>query len=164
MQNKGAHAGGRWCHFSSFPFISKIGFSVSLGLSSQALALPAPADVSAAGAGVVEGAGGRWARALGSLPLLAGWCATGLFCLSSRLETGKDAEFRSCFSSRVKWLPLSTSRFKMRGKPEEKMFDVVQLRNPSGGSKPGNAGVKGSVGAVLALPLPGLCFLMANVP
>ena len=33
----------------------------------------------------------------------------------------------------------------MRGKPKEEVFDVVQSRNPSGGSKPGNARVKGSV-------------------
>lgn len=104
-------------------------------------------------------------RTLGALScLLPGGCGTGLFCFSPRLETCEDAKSRSCFSSRVKWLPLSTSTFKLRRKPEEKIFDVVQLRNPSGGSEPGNAGVKDSAVAALAGAQPGLCFLMANVP
>lgn len=71
---------------------------------------------------------------------------------------GKDARYRSCFYSRTKWPPFSTSPFKMRQKPEEKVFDVVQLRNTTGGSKPGNARVKGFVyGCSLEEALPGLC-------
>lgn len=72
----------------------------------------------------------------------------------------KDARSRSRFSSRNKWPPFSASPFKMRQKPEEKVFDVVQLRNTSGGSKPGNARVKGFVtggGAAWTL-------LMTNIP
>jgi hypothetical protein len=50
----------------------------------------------------------------------------------------------------------------MREKLEEKIFDV-QLRNPSGGNKPGNAGVKGSTVGCIGGALPGLCFLMVNI-
>lgn len=49
---------------------------------------------------------------------------------------GEGAKSRNNFSSTVKWLPLSTSPFKMRGKSEKEIFDVVQLGNPSGGREP----------------------------
>jgi len=49
---------------------------------------------------------------------------------------GEGVKSRNNFSSTVKWLPLSASPFKMRRKPEKEIFDVVQLRNPSGGTEP----------------------------
>lgn len=84
----------------------------------------------------------------------------GLFHFSPRLEMGDNAKTRSCFSSRIKWLPLSTRLSKMRWKPKE-IFDVVQLRKPSGGIEVGNAKVNGSIrGSLLAGVLPGLVFFL----
>lgn len=75
-----------------------------------------------------------------------------------------NAKSRSCFSSVIKWPPLGTTPFKMSWKPEE-IFDVVQLRIPSGGMGPGNARGNRSIrGASLAGALPGLCFFMVNAP
>lgn len=80
-----------------------------------------------------------------------------LFHFSPRLEMGENAKTRSCFSSRIKWLPLSTGLFKMRWKPKD-IFDV-QLRNPSGGIEVGNTRVNSSIrGSLLAGVLPGLVF------
>lgn len=87
----------------------------------------------------------------------------GLFHFSPRLEMGENAKTRSCFSSRIKWLPPSTRLFKMRWKPKD-IFDVVQLRNPSGGIEVGNARVNGSIrDSLLAGMLPGLGFFMTNI-
>lgn len=47
--------------------------------------------------------------------------------------------FKNQMASSQHYRPL-----KMRDRLEEKIFDVVQLRNSSGGSKPGNAREKGS--------------------
>lgn len=69
--------------------------SASFRLFSQARALQAPVDVS-------PGEGGMRVQAWGSLLLLAGIWGTSLFHFSPRLETGKDAKSRNCFSSRVK--------------------------------------------------------------
>jgi hypothetical protein len=52
----------------------------------------------------------------------------------------------------------------MRERLEEKIFDVVQLRNSSGGSKPEMPERRAPQWALVARPWPGLCFLMVNIP
>ena len=155
LQNKITHTGGRWCHHSCFAFqLCNLIQKELLPNSCSPQPWPCLLMQMFAPEGRLERPG------LGcSAPVC--WC---WFHFSPRLQTSENAKSSSRFSSRIKWLPLTTSPFKMIWKSEE-IFDVVQLRNPSDRIKPGNAGAKGSIrGSSLVGVLPGLCFcFMVNV-
>lgn len=93
--------------------------------------------------------------------------SAGQFCLFPRLVTDKDAKSLSCMFYSVKWLPVSSSPLKMRGKPVN-IFDVIQSWNPSGGSEEEMPEWRACHCWVDGVR-PGLCFfwvlfLMTNIP
>lgn len=86
------------------------------------------------------------------------------FLTRAGVRQGHQDKMLPCFKNQMA-SSQHHSPLKMRERLEEKIFDVVQLRNSSGGSEPGNASVKdstvGCIGPTLACTLfsDGKCLL-----